>query len=69
MKAINAVLNYIAPGQVETLKKELFNQNDHENEEKELLSCLSHAISEAPERRNIKIQLLSGVCKKETGGN
>ena len=44
------------------------NQNDPEKEEKELLSCLSHAISEAPER-NTKIQLLSVVCKKDTDGN
>ena len=68
MQAIDNVLYSIAPGQVEALKKECFEQNDHEKEQNELLSCLSNAISDAP-GRNTKIQLLSVLYKKDETGN
>ena len=45
---IDNVLYSIAPGQVQALKKECFEQNDREKEQNELLSCLSNAISDAP---------------------
>ena len=50
------MVNSLAPGKLETLKK-CFNQNEHEKEEKKLLSCLSHAIP----GKNTKIQLLPVV--------
>ena len=67
MKAIDNFLENIAPGQVEKLKVECFQQDKEEKEENELLSCLCKAISEAP-GRNTRIQLLSVVCKKGSDG-
>ena len=68
MQAIDNVLYTIAPGQIEELKKECFEQEDREKEEKDLFSCLSSAIRDAP-GRNTKIQLLSVVCKKDVHGS
>ena len=68
MQAIDNVLYTIAPGQIDELKRECFEQEDREKEEKDLLSCLSSAIMDAP-GRNTKIQLLSVVCKKDPDGN
>ena len=67
MKAIDNTLENIAPGQVEKLKFECFQQDKEEKEENELLPCLCKAISEAP-GRNTRIQLLSVVCKKDSDG-
>ena len=67
MKTIDTVLENIAPGKVEKLKAECFQQCKNEKEERELLSCLSRAICEAP-GRNIRIQLLSVVCTKTSDG-
>ena len=49
MMDIDTVFDNIAPGQVEKLKKKCY-QNDSAEEEKEHLSCLPKAISEAPGR-------------------
>ena len=65
MKAIDNVLENIAPGQVKKLKVECFQQEKEEKEENELLSCLCKTISEAP-GRNMRIQLLSVVCKNNS---
>ena len=67
MKAIDNTLENIAPGQVEKLKFECFQQDKEEKEENELLPCLCKAISEVP-GRNTRIQLLSVVCKKDSDG-
>ena len=67
MKAIDNTLENIAPGQVEKLKFECFQQDKEEKEENELLPLLCKAISEAP-GRNTRIQLLSVVCKKDSDG-
>ena len=64
IKAIDSILKNIAPGQVEKLKVECFQQDKEEKEQNELLSCLCKAISEAP--GNTRIQLLSVVCKKDS---
>ena len=63
MKAIDKVLENIAPGQLEKLKLERSQEDKEEKEENELLSCLCKAISEAP-GRNTRIQLLSS-CLQE----
>ena len=67
VKTIHDVLENIAPGQVEKLKTECFQQEKEKKEENELLSHLSKAISEAS-GRNTRMQLLSVGCKKDSDG-
>ena len=64
VKAIDTVLEKIAPGQSSSLKEECFQLQNKKKEETQLLGCLTQALNEAP-RRNAKIQLLSIVCGKD----
>ena len=67
IKAIDNVLENIAPWQVEKLKDECFQQDREEKEEIKLLSCLCKVISEVP-GRNTRTQLPLVVCKKDSDG-
>ena len=62
MKAIDSIFENTAPGQVEKMNVECFQQDKEEREENELLLSLCKAISEAP-RRNTRTELLS--CLQE----
>ena len=64
MKAIDTVLEKIAPGQSRSLKEEYFQLQNKKKEETQLLGCLTQALNEAL-NRNAKIQLLSIVCGKD----
>ena len=64
MKATDTVLEKIAPGQSSSLKEEYFQFQNKEEEETPLLGCFTQALNDA-ENKNIKIQLLSIVCRKD----
>ena len=64
MKAIDTVLEKIAPGQLSSLKEECFQLQNKKKEETQLLGCLAQTLNEAP-NQNAKIQLLSIVCGKD----
>ena len=64
MKAIDTVLEKIAPGQSSSLKEECSQLQNKKEEESQLLGCLTQALNEA-ENKNVKIQLLSIVCGKD----
>ena len=64
MKAIDTVLEKVAPGQSSSLKEECFQLQIKREEETQLLGCLTQALNEA-ENKNVKIQLLSIVCGKD----
>ena len=57
MKAIDTVLEKIAPGQSSSFKEEYFQLQNKKKEEIQLLGCLTQALNEAP-NQNAKIQLL-----------
>ena len=64
IKAIDTVLEDIAPGQLSSLKEKCFQLQKKKKEETQLLGCLTQALNEAP-NRNAKIQLLSIPCGKD----
>ena len=64
IKAINTVLEDIAPGQLSSLKEKCFQLQKKKKEETQLLGCWTQALNEAP-NRNAKIQLLSIPCGKD----
>ena len=64
IKAIDTVLEKIAPGHLSSLKEECFQLQNKKKEETQLLGCLTQALNEAS-NRNAKIQLLSIVCDKD----
>ena len=64
MKAIDTVLEKIAPGQLSSLKEECFQLQNKKKEETQLLGCLAQTLNEAP-NQNAKIQLLSIVRGKD----
>ena len=65
MKAIDTILEKIAPGQSSELKEECFQQQNRKDEESQLLGCLTQALKEAL-NQHAKIQLLSIVCRKDS---
>ena len=62
-KAIDSVLEKIAPGQSSSLLEECFELQNKKNEESQLIGCINQALKEAP-NRNVKTQLLSVMCGK-----
>ena len=64
IKAIDTVLENIAPGQSSSLKGKCFQLQKKKKQETQLLGCLTQALIEAP-NQNAKIQLLSIVCGKD----
>ena len=65
MKAIDTILEKIAPGQSSELKEECFQQQNRTDEESQLLGCLTQALKEAP-NQHAEIQLLSIFCRKDS---
>ena len=65
MKAIDTILEKIAPGQSSEVKEECFQQQNRKDEESQLLGCLTQALKEAL-NQHAKIQLLSIVCRKDS---
>lgn len=64
-KAIDLVLEPLAPGQSNQLKNVLFKEKDKEKDESRIVNLLKEAINNT-DGRNTRIQLLTVFCNKDT---